>query len=139
MIPGPDSRPPDKWTGLHPVLVRRLRLVHAAMAALEFPMLLTDGVRSEAEQRALYAIGRTKPGRIVTNADGVQVRSNHQARGDGFGYAADCCFLVNGRPDWSGHLPWETYGACARAVGLRWGIRVGSWIDRPHVELPDVR
>lgn len=129
----------DRWQGLHPVLIRRLRLVHSAMAALGFPMILTDGMRTEEEQRALYAIGRTKPGRIVTAADGITVRSQHQVKPDGYGYAADCCFLVDGRPSWSDDLPWEAYGACARAVGLRWGIRIGTWIDRPHVELPDIK
>lgn len=129
----------DKWEGLHPVLVRRLNLVHAAMAALGFPMILTDGRRTAEAQAALFAIGRSKPGRIVTDADGFTVRSNHQARADGFGYAADCCFLIDGRPSWANDLPWDAYGACARAVGLRWGIRVSGWIDRPHVELPDLK
>ena len=129
----------DKWDGLHPVLVRRLKLVHAAMRELGFPMLLTDGVRSLEQQRTLYALGRTKPGRIVTNADGVHVRSNHQQHEDGFGHAADSCFLVDGRPSWDDALPWPAFGACCQAVGLRWGIKIGATLDRPHAELPEVR
>lgn len=127
-----------KWQGLHPVLVRRLLLVHQAMLALGFPMKLTDGLRTDEEQKALYAIGRRgKPGeKIVTKADGVRIRSNHQAKEDGFGHAADCCFIVDGVPSWDEDLPWTAYGECAKAVGLRWGIRIGTWIDRPHVELP---
>jgi len=127
----------DKRDGLHPVLVRKLAKVMAAMEALGFPMLLTDGVRTDAEQQALYAIGRTKPGRIVTNADGHTHKSNHQPKADGYGYAADCCFLIDGRPSWDDDLPWETYGAACRAVGLRWGIKLNaSTVDRPHTELP---
>lgn len=134
--PPEPSRTPnrDKWAGLHPVLVRRLLKVHEAMLAIGYPMLLTDGARTVEQQQALYAIGRSKPGKIVTNADGVKVLSNHQIR-EGYGLAADCCFLIDGHPSWDDDLPWQAYGELARAVGLRWGIKVGDWIDRPHVEL----
>lgn len=35
------------------------------------------GHRSIEEQQALYAQGRTKPGRIVTNCDGINKKSKH--------------------------------------------------------------
>jgi peptidoglycan L-alanyl-D-glutamate endopeptidase CwlK len=136
------SDPPalgPKWQGLHPVLVRRVLLVHRALLELGFPMVLTDGVRTTEQQQALYAVGRTKPGQIVTQADGVRVKSNHQIKEDGFGWAADNCFLVQGHPSWNDDLPWEAYGACAEAVGLRWGGRWTTMRDRPHLELKDVR
>jgi peptidoglycan LD-endopeptidase CwlK len=128
----------DKRTeNVHPVLLRRLQFVLDGMAAAGMPMMITDGARTVEVQQALYQIGRSKPGKIVTNADGVHVKSNHQLKDDGLGHAVDCCFLVDGKPIWS--VPdtwWEAYGALAKAVGLRWGIHVGDWIDRPHVELP---
>lgn len=133
-----------KLIGVHPVLVRKGALVLQAMALLGFPMRVVQGVRTTEQQQALYAQGRTKPGAIVTNADGVRTRSNHQPRVDGFGHAIDCAFVnVNGTPDssddrvdWSDDLPWGTYGRCATAVGLRWGGDWKSIVDRPHVELP---
>jgi peptidoglycan LD-endopeptidase CwlK len=125
-----------RLVGVHPVMIRKLTRVLMAMEALGYPMKPVQGVRTAEEQAALYAIGRTKPGKIVTNADGVTNKSNHQSKDDGYGHAVDCVFLTNGQPDWSDDLPWSTYGRCATAVGLRWGGDWKSFIDRPHVELP---
>ena len=127
---------------MHPELVDRILRITNAMAVLGFPMLVTDGVRTTAQQQALYAQGRSKPGKIVTYADGVNKKSNHQAKSDGYGHAVDCCFLVDvdgdgvDDPSWSEKHPWVLYGAMARSLGLVWG---GDWttiVDRPHVELP---
>lgn len=124
------------------MLVEKIGRILKAMDALGHPMLVTDGVRSTEAQQALYAKGRSEPGKIVTYADGVTRKSNHQAKADGYGHAVDCCFLVDldgdGRddPSWSEHHPWALYGAMARALGLTWG---GDWKtlrDRPHVEMP---
>jgi hypothetical protein len=99
-------------------------------------MMVTDGLRTTAQQQALFAQGRTKPGKIVTKADGLINRSNHQAFADGTGHAVDCTFLgPNGRPRWIDRDPWAVYGTAAEALGLTWG---GRWTtpDRPHLELP---
>jgi peptidoglycan L-alanyl-D-glutamate endopeptidase CwlK len=123
-----------KLQGCHPELVARISKVLDAMTVLGVPMIVTDGVRTTAQQRALYAKGRTVPGPIVTNADGVTKLSNHQIKGDGFGHACDVAFLVNGQPSWDSRLPWKCYGACVEALGLVWG---GSWTalhDLPHAE-----
>lgn len=104
------------------------------MLALGFPMKITAGVRTTAQQQALYAKGRTTPGRIVTNADGVIHKSNHQPHADGYGHAVDCAFQG---PDPFGETqPWAAYGACAKAVGLEWGGDFTTLHDRPHVQLP---
>lgn len=129
---------PIKKSEVHPVLLRKIGLVINAMTALGLPMKVTDGVRTAEVQHALYLIGREKPGKVVTNADGYKVVSNHQPKADNYGYAVDCCFLVNGQPTWE--VPdsyWEAYGALCKAVGLRWGIKINGWIDRPHAELPE--
>lgn len=119
-----------KLQGVDARLVSALERILAAMAALGFPMLVTDGRRTVEEQRALYAQGRATPGPIVTYKDGLVQTSRHQT-----GHAVDCAFVVNETPSWAAQLPWKTYGACAEALGLRWG---GSWQtlhDLPHVEL----
>ena len=124
-----------KLAGVHPTLVGRVVRILAAMEALGHPMCVTDGVRSATAQAALFAQGRTAPGRIVTNADGVTTKSNHQPKADGYGHAVDCCFLQDGKPSWDVSLPWAAYGALAQAVGLTWG---GAWAklhDLPHIEL----
>lgn len=131
----------DKLAGVHPDLIARVTRVLAAMSALGFPMFVVSGVRTDAEQLALYHQGRTTPGKIVTNCDGVIKRSNHQTHSDGLGHAVDCAFVDNKLTvedeTWSPNSPWSAYGALAKAVGLHWG---GDWVsslnDRPHVELP---
>lgn len=127
-----------KADGLHPDLVVRLERVFSAMTALGFPMRLIEGVRTQDRQRELYAQGRTKPGKIVTKADGVTNRSNHQIKADGFGHAADCAFSDDPRTPrdetWDESMPWHAYGALAEAVGLTWGGRWQTLRDLPHVE-----
>jgi peptidoglycan LD-endopeptidase CwlK len=124
-----------RLAGVHPDLIDRLEKVLAAMAALGFPMAVTDGVRTTQRQQQLYAQGRTKPGPIVTNADGILKRSNHQPHEDALGHAVDCAFKINGTFSWDARLPWKAYGANAAAVGLKWGGDWASLHDLPHVEL----
>ena len=126
----------NKLDRIHPELIVRLTKLLAAMEALGFPMVVTDGFRTLERQQELYAQGRTKPGNIVTNADGIRVKSNHQAKEDGFGHAVDCAFLVLGKPNWSDSLPWTLYGAIAVHLGLEWGGNWQSIKDRPHIQLP---
>lgn len=119
---------------MHPILVAKANQIINAMIILQCPVLVTQGLRTAEEQAALYAQGRTKPGKVVTNCDGVTTKSNHQAAADGFGHAIDFAFLT---PDlgvtWEG--PWDLLGAMARALGLKWGGDFHSFPDRPHVEL----
>lgn len=126
-----------KLDGVHPTLVTRIGTVLAAMQILGFPMRVVQGVRTQTQQQALFAQGRTAPGKIVTKADGVIHKSNHQPKADGFGYAVDCAFV--GPDPWGETQPWKAYGACCEAVGLKWGggtafLKAGI-NDRPHAEL----
>ena len=51
---------------------------------------ITQGLRSFAEQAELYAQGRTKPGRKVTNARAGQSIHN-------YGFAVDICMIIDGK------------------------------------------
>ncbi|MBC2190549.1 M15 family metallopeptidase [Listeria booriae] len=89
--------------------------------------------RSKAEQDALYAQGRTKPGQIVTNAKGGQ--SNHN-----YGVAVDLCLYT----DDGKNVVWETTSkrwlrvvTIAKSVGFKWGGDWTSFKDYPHFELYD--
>jgi peptidoglycan L-alanyl-D-glutamate endopeptidase CwlK len=88
------------------------------------------GLRTLAEQEAIYAQGRTRPGRIVTHAPAGL--SNHN-----YGLAVDLVPLVNGRPTWQVvRSVWQAIGDEGKGAGLSWG---GDWItikDYPHFELP---
>lgn len=123
--------PKNKLEGVLPDLIERHQRVRNAMMALGYPMMVTDGFRTQAEQRALWEKGRKTPGPTVTDCDGVKKRSPHQD-----GRAIDACFVdQRGQPTWDLHYPWDAYGACGKALGLVWG---GDWQRRdcPHLELP---
>ena len=88
--------------------------------------------RTVAEQDALYAQGRTKPGKIVTNAPGKNYSSYHQW-GTAFDVYRDD---GHGAYNESGKF-FERVGAIGVSLGLEWG---GNWktiVDKPHFQLPD--
>lgn len=138
----PELRAADvlRLNGVHPSLVLIVMRVLDTMATYGFPMFVTHGVRTVEKQQALYAQGRTTPGKVVTNADGVTSLSYHQLWSDGWGHAVDCAFLDD--PDtlkietYDDAQPWEVYGVLAEHLGARWGGRFKSLQDRPHLELP---
>lgn len=123
----------QRLDGVHPDLVSKLETVFAALLAAGHAMFVVQGVRTAAQQKALYAQGRTAPGRIVTMKDGVVHKSNHQPWTDGLGHAVDCAFL--GPDPFSLSHPWETYGQLVEAQGLTWGGRWTTPHDLPHAEL----
>ena len=129
------DRDRQRLVGVHPALVDAIRDVFAELDGWGSPLFVVHGVRTVAQQQALYAQGRTTPGRLVTYKDGVRHRSNHQPHADGFGYAVDCAF-GSGDPFAETH-PWERYGEALEARGVTWG---GRWRmgDMPHAELPEV-
>lgn len=89
-------------------------------------LLIYCTMRSDAEQDYLYAIGRTRDGKIVTNARARQSAHNP----DSFGKAAayDCCPMVGGKPMWDNNHPsWRIVGACGEEAGLVWS---GRWTGR---------
>lgn len=136
----------EKLVGVHPRLVEAVKRICFAMNELGFHMLVTDGARTVEMQRALYAQGRTTPGNIVTNADGVTKKSNHQTKADGYGHAVDLCFMddhgtpadpKDDYPSWDTKFPWRLYGEMAKSQGLIWGGDWTSLKDLPHIELPE--
>ena len=86
----------DKMEKVHPKLIEVMK---AAIENSPYDFRITDGARTTEEQFALYQIGRSKPGRIVTNCDGKRAKSNHQIKADGYGHAVDifpCGVIENG-------------------------------------------
>ena len=128
------ARDEARLVGVHPALVDKLRLILADMDGAHSPMFVVQGVRTDEQQEALYAQGRTEVGEIVTYKDGVTTRSNHQVHDDGLGYAVDCAF-VDVKPFDPLH-PWGHYGTLVEAAGLKWGGHFLGFADLPHAELP---
>ena len=96
-------------------------------AAQGIVIKVISGTRSYAEQDALFAQGRTAPGKIITNARGGQ--SNHN-----FGIAFDIG-VFDGRR-YLDHSPlYKAVGAIGLGLGLEWGGNWTSFVDEPHFQL----
>jgi peptidoglycan L-alanyl-D-glutamate endopeptidase CwlK len=112
---------------LHPKIRDKARefLVKAEKAG--YKLRITSGLRTYAEQNALYAKGRTTAGSIVTNAKGGQ--SNHN-----FGTAFDVVPIVNGKADWNSK-DWDKIGEIGKSIGFAWGGDFRNFSDKPHFEM----
>jgi len=120
------------------VLARKLMIAAKSLPS-DFRARLGSGTRSCAEQNALYAQGRTAPGRKVTNAQCGQ--SNHN-----FGIAVDVDLFWRdhyltgeGKSGLSGQAEEQAYIDLSKLVKasipeLEWG---GDWhfVDRPHYQM----
>ena len=128
----------DRIDKLHPRIRNEVRyLVQKANAALSgrAQVRIVQGLRTFAEQDALYAQGRTKPGDKVTKAKGGQSIHN-------YGLAIDFCLLIDGShiswsltEDWDGDKvsDWMEIVKIFTDQGYEWG---GRWkfVDNPHLQ-----
>lgn len=91
-------------------------------------LLVTSTYRDNASQDALYAQGRTKPGRIVTNAKAGQSFHNYRC-------AVDVVPVRNGKPVWDSKDPvWQTVGRLGKAAGLEWAGDWKRFKEFPHFQ-----
>lgn len=97
---------------------------------------IAQGLRTFAEQDALYAQGRTKPGSIVTKAKGGQ--SNHN-----YGFAVDIVLIIDGKTaSWDTVKDWDAdrksdWMECVEVFkkhGWSWGGDWKSFKDLPHFD-----
>ncbi|MBA9088827.1 peptidoglycan L-alanyl-D-glutamate endopeptidase CwlK [Fontibacillus solani] len=120
----------SKLTGLHPVVRQATERLIERSFARGVPILITQGLRTIAEQDALYAQGRTKLGQIVTNARGGY--SNHN-----FGVAIDFALLQSDGKSvsWTVGKEWMVVVEIAKSLGFEWGGDWKSFKDMPHFEM----
>lgn len=122
--------PSRKIDDLRPDVASMARVMLARCDAEKLPVVVACTYRSIEEQAALYAQGRTTPGRIVTNARAGE--SAHNTR-----QALDVYPLHNGKlaglDNPTGRALWARLGAIGKAAGFTWG---GDWRmrDYPHFE-----
>ena len=139
--------------GVHPDLVK---VIKESIKDTPIDFTIFSGVRTTAEQKHLYSLGRTvvnpdgktskKPlGNIVTKSDGVNKKSNHQVKSDGYGHAVDLYPYYDDKiqfNDEQGLLVIATHiKATAKCMGIKltWG---GDWtiakqgiVDKPHFQV----
>jgi hypothetical protein len=136
-----DANPAD----LDPSFRAKLNAALVALLAANTPFKLVEGFRTVDRQQWLYGSGRPnvtpygRPGKIVTNADGVTNKSKHQGAGTaGTGLAADCYPMQSGKV----YVPpaddpiWDTYATAVEAQSLVAGFRWTKLKDSPHCEAP---
>lgn len=115
---------------LYPELARLIEQIDAQLPAASIQV--TRGIATWAEQDALYAQGRTTPGKIVTHAPGGYSWHN-------YGLAADLVpeDIAPGQPDWNlSHPVWARMVSVAEHLGLVSGAEWhGEDLDTPHVQL----
>lgn len=89
---------------------------------------ITSTYRSFQEQAAIYAQGRTKPGKIVTNSKAGQSYHN-------YGLALDFVLKINGKVSWELDNNWMIVVNCFMERGFLWGGEFrGKFKDYPHFE-----
>ena len=123
-----------KLEGLHP----QLQIFFKELIKISpYDFSITHGVRTAEEQNKLYQQGRTVSGNIITNCDGYKLKSNHQAKNDGLGYAGDIAILINNKVVWEEKYYKELANSARdlmQKYNIEWG---GDWKklkDLPHFE-----
>lgn len=90
-------------------------------------VLVTQTVRDREYQESLYAQGRTKPGKIVTNG---RVPTFHSEKA---GLAFDFCKNVKGH-EYDDNAFFAKAAALAKGMGFSWGGDWKSFKDMPHIQ-----
>lgn len=121
-------------------LNKKFRARVEAFLAASFPIAVKhniqieviSGLRSWSQQAALYAQGRSKPGRIVTKAPAGSSWHN-------YGLAIDLGIFSNGRyldeasPAKADRI-YKELGALAVSMGLEWAGNWKSFTESPHFQ-----
>lgn len=98
--------------------------------AMGYSISVTNTLRTMFEQEELYAMGRTKPGKVVTNAKPGQSAHNYGLAFDiAFGQGKDITWAEPHRG------AWEELGNMGETLGLAWGGHFKSVHDAPHFEV----
>jgi peptidoglycan L-alanyl-D-glutamate endopeptidase CwlK len=124
---------------LHPIVRDEVKKIIAECdAALtgKAKIRITQGLRTFDEQAQLYAIGRTKAGKKVTNAKAGQSIHN-------YGLAVDICLIIDGKTaSWDTARDWDDdkiadWYECVKIFakhGWQWGGNWKTFKDLPHFE-----
>lgn len=109
--------------------VKELALKHiASCKEAGIDLLVYCTYRDAESQAALYAQGRTAPGKIVTNAKPGDSYHNWQC-------AYDCVPLIQGKAAWRNTELYAKVGALGEALGLEWAGRwKGSLKETAHFQ-----
>lgn len=134
----------DKYTKeriklLHPIVREEMTAIIAECdkaLTSRAKIRITQSLRTFEEQDSLYAIGRTKPGKKITNAKGGQSIHN-------YGFAVDICLIIDGKTaSWDTTKDWDNdqiadWYECVKIFakfGWDWGGNWKTFKDLPHFD-----
>lgn len=90
-------------------------------------VLITSTYRDNASQNALYAQGRTTPGKKVTNAPAGKSWHNWRV-------AFDFVPVVHGKAQWNDTATFNKCGEIGELCGLEWAGRWKSFRELAHMQ-----
>ena len=90
-------------------------------------IIITSTYRDAESQNALYAQGRTLPGKKVTNAKAGQSFHNWRV-------AFDFVPIVGGKAIWNDDTLWTKCGEIAEGIGLEWAGRWKTFKETAHCQ-----
>ena len=134
-----DSITKKRIDKLHPIVRDEVQnIITECDAALtgRAKIRITQSLRTFQEQEQLYAIGRTKSGKKVTNAKPGQSIHN-------YGLAVDICLMIDGKTaSWDTAKDWDNdqvadWYECVKIFakhGWEWGGNWKTFKDLPHFE-----
>lgn len=140
----------NSMKGVHPYLIA---VMVVAIKNTPIDFTITDGGRTDKAQYDLWLKGRDKNGniidksKVVTNADGIKGKSNHQMKEDGFYHAVDLYAYLKGKVQFNDTKSLVIIAehilntAKDMGINIKWGGHFPAtktlpygW-DKPHFEL----
>jgi peptidoglycan LD-endopeptidase CwlK len=134
-----DTPTKERIAKLHPSIRKEVeKIIKACNKALtgKAKVRISQGLRTFQEQNDLYAQGRTKPGKKVTNAKGGQSIHN-------YGFAVDIVLIINEKTaSWDTAKDWDNdqvadWYECVKIFakyGWEWGGNWKTFKDLPHFD-----
>jgi peptidoglycan L-alanyl-D-glutamate endopeptidase CwlK len=116
-----------KLEDLNPIVQDKCHQFITACEKQGIDIIITSTYRDDEAQNALYAQGRTTPGKKVTNAKAGESFHNYKI-------AFDFCPIKNGKPQWDDTDTFEHCGLIAESLGLEWAGRWTSFKELAHCQ-----
>ena len=116
-----------KIADLHPKVATMAWAFVKKCADEGIDVIITSTLRDNEAQAALYAQGRTAPGKIVTNAKPGYSYHN-------FGLAFDFVPVKDGKAQWNDLKLFQRCGEIGESLGLEWAGRWESFKEYAHLQ-----
>lgn len=113
----------QKLNMIHPHIRTKAKKLIEKAAEDGYKIIITESGRTMERQASLYALGRTKPGNIVTYMSKPGAHGLWPCGDSEYCMAFDIVLIINGRAVWS-HSYYKTLGLYGESLGLFWG---GRW------------